>query len=136
MAPKCSICIHPKRQYINRMVMNHKNTNRIIAAKYDVSQSAVRRHKEHLDGAVAKAMEEDKLKQVYHALEEFMWLVNENKSQYAKADERQKPTYLKELRILWEKYFGYQVDTLRYVNKDQKDVSGAVEEIIKAVFGT
>jgi hypothetical protein len=57
MPMACSICTHPERQAIDRAVFA-REPNRRIAAHFDVTEQAVRRHKsDHLPAKLAKAAE-------------------------------------------------------------------------------
>jgi len=137
MPRKCTICEHPKRYYINKAVTVSRKSVRQIAEQYGVKYGAVQNHKKkHLNPAIAKvAPAKDREAQAYIAWKEFLWLVTENKSQYKKVDERLKSQYLRELRILLERFLTLQMEALRFVNKGQGDVSVAVQEVIDAVMG-
>lgn len=58
MARDCTVCIHPKKDEINRVLLERSATYRIMADRYGLSQTALKRHKKgHLPVHVAKAHE-------------------------------------------------------------------------------
>lgn len=55
MAMKCSVCGHPELEAINKALVSGQS-NRSVAAKYNLSVTSVRRHKEnHLPKSLVKA---------------------------------------------------------------------------------
>lgn len=57
MPRHCSICNHPDREAINTALIENK-TFRYVAKRYQVSTTALHRHKsEHLPGVIVKAKE-------------------------------------------------------------------------------
>jgi hypothetical protein len=62
----CTICTHPDRPAIDMMLVNGRS-NRRIAAQFNVTEQAVRRHKgEHLPAEMVKAQEAE---DVAHAID-------------------------------------------------------------------
>lgn len=58
MAPKCSICIHPKRVEIDRQLLAESASLRDMAGQFDVSRTALGRHrKAHLSDRMAEVAE-------------------------------------------------------------------------------
>lgn len=56
MARKCNICLHPKRNIIEEELVAGRESQRVIAARYGISQATVWRHSSKcLAGRVAKA---------------------------------------------------------------------------------
>src|SRR5215469_2732963 len=56
MPRTCTICRHEKRQGIDQALVSGE-AFRIIAKRFETSWQAVRRHKEHVSGAIVKAAE-------------------------------------------------------------------------------
>ncbi|MEN6429786.1 MAG: hypothetical protein ABFC80_02945 [Coriobacteriales bacterium] len=57
MAPRCTICDHPKREQIDKAVTLRNAPMRVIAGRFSVSQKALQRHKAaHLHRELAKAV--------------------------------------------------------------------------------
>lgn len=54
MPPKCSVCAHPKRREIDRLIADPKASLRNIAAQFDTSASALSRHKACIGKAINK----------------------------------------------------------------------------------
>ncbi len=60
MPPKCSICTHPQRAEIDRALLHSPDSLRDIAGQFNVSKTAVDRHKrEHLSTRLAKAAKQN-----------------------------------------------------------------------------
>ena len=58
MGRPCTICRHPKREEIDRALVRNEAGYRTIAARFDISPSALFRHKrEHLPALIAKGLE-------------------------------------------------------------------------------
>ena len=58
MVVKCSVCKHPKRFEIDRLLLSGEGTNRSIAKDYGLDHNAVQRHRsKHIAPALAKAKE-------------------------------------------------------------------------------
>lgn len=58
----CTVCTHPDRLEIDAALVARVDSNRRIAARYGVSENAIRRHKaEHLPEALVKATEAGEL---------------------------------------------------------------------------
>ncbi|CAN5767182.1 hypothetical protein BH23CHL2_BH23CHL2_25000 [soil metagenome] len=58
----CSICTHPNRQAIDRLLVTRQSSYRDIAGQYDVSRGALTRHRrDHLPALLAKAYEAEKV---------------------------------------------------------------------------
>lgn len=56
MARTCTICTHAQRREIDEALVAGKPV-RDIAGRYDISKTALQRHKEHLSGKLVKAAE-------------------------------------------------------------------------------
>jgi len=54
MPRKCTVCLHPQRDAIDADVLAHLPF-RMISKRFEVSWQAVRRHREHIPVALAKA---------------------------------------------------------------------------------
>jgi hypothetical protein len=58
MVLKCSVCKHPKRAEIDRLLLSGEGTNRSIAKDYGLNHNAVQRHRSrHIAPALVKAKE-------------------------------------------------------------------------------
>ena len=57
MGRPCSICTHPQRDEIDRLLVEGKEPLRIIAERYGTTPSALCRHKRHIPSMLAKAHE-------------------------------------------------------------------------------
>lgn len=76
MPRTCTVCTHPGRHAIDRALAAETASNRRIAARYGVSEQAVRRHRsEHLPATVVQAAEAE---DVRHAIDIFRQLRDVN----------------------------------------------------------
>ena len=57
MGRACAVCQRPDRAEIDRLLVSGELSNRRVASRCDVSESAVRRHREHIPAALVKAKE-------------------------------------------------------------------------------
>src|SRR5215211_3327345 len=58
--PACTICNHPKRDEINRALINNSGSGREIAGRFDLKKSSVDRHRRnHLRPHLAQLIAED-----------------------------------------------------------------------------
>lgn len=60
MARSCSLCNRDDRESIDRELVS-RESNRRIASQCDVSEAAVRRHREHIPQALVKASEAEEV---------------------------------------------------------------------------
>ncbi len=63
----CSICNHPKRQEIDQALVAGSSTLAALGQEYDLSTSALHRHKAHLQAKISRAQDQlqDNLRQGY-----------------------------------------------------------------------
>ena len=59
----CSVCSHPERYDIERVLVNRSQPYRDIARQYSVSKDAVQRHKEHIPELLVKSREAEEVAQ-------------------------------------------------------------------------
>jgi len=136
MPQKCSICKHPKRQYINRMLMNPRHTLRRISVKYAVSQTALARHRdEHISKAIQLARENGEIKQGKSSYEQFEDMLTEAENKYRNADVSMQVQWFREWRAMLELAFklGLEAERRREHNTFS-DVSPAIQEMIDRDF--
>jgi hypothetical protein len=58
MPPKCSVCIHPKRAEVDRLLLTNGDSFRNIAERFGTSTTALHRHKtDHLSERMADVAE-------------------------------------------------------------------------------
>ena len=55
MPRECTACAHPEAFAINEAIAEGKLSNRRIAAQYDLSEQAIRRHRGHIPELLVKA---------------------------------------------------------------------------------
>jgi hypothetical protein len=56
MAQACSICVHPQRAEIDKLLVDNASSNRVIARQFRVGHDAVQRHRQnHLPVSLTKA---------------------------------------------------------------------------------
>jgi len=66
----CTVCGHPQRHAIEKLIVGG-TANRRIATQFQLSEAAVRRHKdEHLPVALVKAVEVEELRQALDVLQQ------------------------------------------------------------------
>jgi 3-phenylpropionate/cinnamic acid dioxygenase small subunit len=134
MAQKCSICIHPKRAYINRMLLNAKNPLREIAGKYGVSQSAVDRHRAHISNAVQVAKTNGDIVQGKTAYEQYVQMRDEAERMYRKSKGFTQVAWFREWVGMLDRAYKYGMEAERQREKQEfKDVTPDVLDIINAV---
>lgn len=74
MAMKCSICTHPERADIDKALISGQS-NRSIAAQYNLSVTSVRRHKAaHLPEHLAKAKEAEQVTKADDLISDLQYL--------------------------------------------------------------
>lgn len=138
MAPKCTICIHPKRAYINKMLMNPKRTLREIAARYGSTTGTLQRHKKHLTRDIQVARTNGAIDQGKTAYEQYQELMTEAKKMYEKATQMTQVAWFREWRSLFELAVKTGVaEALKEAKlaeqQDQfNDMSPAIKELIDA----
>ena len=69
MPQRCSVCIHKKRQQIDRALLAHE-TLRYVAERFALSVWALHRHKRHLSATLMKAEEAREAAQADSLLEQ------------------------------------------------------------------
>jgi len=143
MAQKCSICIHPKRQYINRMLMNPKRSLREIAVKYRASQSALGRHRGHISNSIAVAKKNGDIEQGKTTYEQYEELMTEAKKKYRKATGMIQVAWFREWRAIFETALKRGVEEgIKRLEEERRsahqeeysDMSPAIKELIDAEF--
>jgi hypothetical protein len=65
----CTVCTHPRSAEIDQAIVSRDGSLRRIAAEAGLSESALRRHREHIDTTLAKAAETLELDQANELLE-------------------------------------------------------------------
>jgi hypothetical protein len=134
MAQKCSICIHPKRAYINRMLLNAKNTKRVIAEKFGVSQTALSRHQEHITKSVQTARTNGAIAQGKTAYEQYVQMRDEAERMYRKSKGFTQVAWFREWVGMLDRAYKYGMEAERQREKQEfKDVTPDVLDIINAV---
>lgn len=130
MPRACSICKHPKRRYIDKAYQT--KTLRYIAEKYDVSLSAVARHKEH----IAKALEKVETTGAKSFMERFETLYADAETNYANAEKTSdKLVWLRELRSWMELAYKLGIEAERRKAQEVfSDMTPAVQAIIDKEF--
>lgn len=135
MPQKCSICLHPKRQYIDRMLISGKQSIRTIAARYEVSTGALNRHKKHLVHAIVEAKQNGDIKHAKTAFEQFVELVEEAERKYRTSKGSEQVAWFRERRALLEQAFKLGIEAQRAKEREQfRDVTPAVEELIESML--
>jgi transposase len=117
MSRKCSICNHPNRTAIDKAIVSGTPI-RDIAGQFNVSKSAVYRHKKHIPEALTKAQAAEETAQADNLLDEIRQLQARTTKILGKAEKAgDLPTALKAIReareclkmlaklegILWER---------------------------------
>ena len=135
MPRKDSIEIHPKRQYINRMLLTGKRTLREIAGKYGISISALHRHKAHLIKAIREAKELERIKQGKTGFEQFNEMVKEAEQKYRGTTEQLQVGWFREWRAMLELAFKLGIEEERRRERQvYSDVSPGVLAIINKEY--
>ncbi len=135
MSPKCKVCIDPRRAHINRMLMNPKNTMRFLAAKYSISQTSLRRHREHIKEAIRLANEKGVVKDGKSGAERLMDMMDNVMANYTEAKGMEKVAWSREVRGWLEVAFklGYEEGRQEQQQKFN-DVTQAIKELIDSQF--
>jgi hypothetical protein len=63
MPRECTVCAHEDSFVINEALVIQKVANRRIAAQYDLSEQAIRRHREHIPEMLAQASRAEEVAQ-------------------------------------------------------------------------
>ncbi len=61
MPRSCSVCVHPDAKSINEFLVLKRLSNRKAASLCDVSEAAIRRHREHIPELLARAARAEEL---------------------------------------------------------------------------
>jgi len=69
MSRACTVCTHPRSAEIDRAIVSRDGSLRKIAAEAGVTESALRRHRGHIDATLAKAAETRELAEADELLE-------------------------------------------------------------------
>ena len=111
--PRCSICRHPERKAMEMALMEGTNC-RILARRYEVSKSALSRHRtEHLtrELAAGRTRTEEDVERQDELLRRLDWMREAMTVMYGR-HERKKPRVapeaMKELARLWSLEAGYR----------------------------
>jgi hypothetical protein len=80
MPRECTICRHPDAVLINEALVVERRSLRNIAKQFDVSYSAVNRHKEHIPQLLVKAWEAEQAAQADSLLDRVEALHEETKA--------------------------------------------------------
>ena len=136
MPRKCSVCTHPKRAHINRAILSGKKSLRVISKQYEVSYSAIQRHKiEHLVPAMQLVKKNRELQEGKTAFEQFNEMVREAESKYRSSSGPLQIGWFREWRAMLELAFKLGIEEERRRGKQvYTDVSPAVLEIINKEF--
>ena len=134
MPRKCSVCTHRKRAHINRALLNPKNSLRKIAEQYEVSYSAVQRHKkEHLIPAMQFAQRKAELKEGKTAIEQFNEMIKEAKEKYNDSEGALQVNWFREWRGMMELGFKLGMEAQRE-KQVFSDVTPEVQKLIDHLF--
>jgi len=88
MARECTVCAHPDREDIDRMIVSGVS-NRIIATQFDIGISAVQRHKAHIPVHLAKAKQAQEVTQADTLFSDLQFLKSKALSLLSQAEESQ-----------------------------------------------
>ncbi len=136
MPRKCSVCKHRKRDHINRAILSAKKSLRVISKQYEVSYSAVQRHKnEHLIQAMRLAKKNGEIKEGKTAFEQFNEMVKEAEGKYRTTDGQLQVGWFREWRAMLELAFKLGIEEERRRERQVfTDVTPAVKAIIDKMF--
>ena len=134
MPQRCSICIHPKRRSIDRMLLNPKRLLREISGRFSVSVSALDRHKAHIVRAVTTAKRAGAVKVGKTAHEQFEEMVAEAEKKYREAKGSVQVAWFREWRGMLELAFklGLAARLTEEVHT-YRDVTPAVAALIEGL---
>ena len=133
MPRKCLVCTHPKRAYINKALMNPKQSMRNIAVRIGVSRSTLQRHKAYIKRASVKARENDENGTGQTALQRITAMLEEAEARYREAEGFQQVAWFREWRSMLE--LGFKLGMEAQKEKQVfNDVTPAIKALIDVEF--
>ena len=136
MPRKCSVCKHRNRDHIKRAILSAKKSLRVISKQYEVSYSAVQRHKNvHLVPAMQLAKKNGEIKEGKSAFEQFNEMVAAAENKYHSSEGMIQVSWFREWRAMLELAFKLGIEEERRRERQIfKDVTPGVLAIINKVL--
>jgi hypothetical protein len=133
MPRKCTVCGHSKRAAIDKAVISGES-NRRIAAQFQVSETSLRRHRAHIRKAIVQAITTGAITEGRTAYELFDTMMAEAERKYRGASLVNEIGWFREWRGMLEQGFKLGMEAQRQKQVYQ-DVTPAVLKMIEEAMG-